>query len=364
MKFICSKFDLERAFISAERFTGKNLTLPVLGSVLLEVKGEKLFLTATNLEYAIQIILEGSGAKEGRVCVPAKIASSFLQSVREDEIQIEERQGNLEIKTAGRETRVNGVSAEDFPLIPTIKKTHSFTLNGFEFKRGLERVLPAVSFSEFKPELSGVYCHITPHEGRVAATDTFRLAEQVIGPGKGIKETTSFILPHRLAQEFVRVVGDAPEVAVMLGENQIMFECGGIKIISRLIEGNFPEYQAIIPKKIETSCYLKKEDLMGAVRTSSIFSSKLQDVGLRITSKEVEIAAANQEVGNFKTSIPAAVSGNEVSLHFNYRYLLDGLNVIDEGEFYLGVNSENSPSVIKNKNDASFTYVVMPIRIS
>ena len=103
---------------------------------------------------------------------------------------------------------------------------------------------------------------------------------------------------------------------------------------------------------------------MGAVRTSSIFSSKLQDVGLRITSKEVEIAAANQEVGNFKTTIPAAVSGNEISLHFNYRYLLDGLNVMDEGEFYLGANSEHTPSIIKNKNDSSFTYVVMPIRIS
>ncbi len=364
MKFTCNTYELERALTSAERFTGKNLTLPVLGSVLLEVRGEKLCLTATNLEYAIQITVEGSGSKEGRVCVPAKVASSFLQSVREDTILLEERQGNLEIKTSARETRVNGVSAEDFPLIPTIKAAHSFSVNGFEFKRGIERVLPAVSFSEFKPELSGVYCKITPHEGRVAATDTFRLAEQLIGPGAGLKETVSFILPYRLAQEFVRVAGDAAELAVVLGENQILFKFGPVNIISRLVEGNFPEYQAIIPKKLETSCYLKKDELMNAVRTSSIFSSKLQDVGVCIKSKEAEITSSNQEVGDFKTIIPAAVSGNEVMVHFNYRYLLDGLNVVDEDEFYLGLNGDNSPSIIKNKNDTSFTYIISPIHIS
>ena len=130
MKFICLKENLEKALIIAERFTGKNITLPILGNILLETSETALFVTATNLEYAIRIKVAGKIEKAGRVSVPAKIVSSLLQSTRSEKVDLEEKQGSLFIKTDTRDIRINGIIAEDFPLLPKIKKTYSVTVDG------------------------------------------------------------------------------------------------------------------------------------------------------------------------------------------------------------------------------------------
>lgn len=363
MKFICKKEKLERALAFAERFTGKNLALPILANILFDAGDGVLVVTATNLEHAIQISVPGSSAKPGRVSVAAKIVSSFIQSVHEENIELEEKQGNLYIKSDTRHTRINGLPAEDFPLIPKIKKNNSFVIEAALFRDGIAKVIPATSISEFKPELTGVFVKITPTEIKFAATDTFRLAEKIIqrrSEGEGV----SFILPHRVALELTRVLDGDGEVRVSLGENQIVCESEGIKIISHLVEGNFPEYSAIIPKNFETSCYLNRAEVASAVRASSIFASKLQEVTLLFQGKNFEITAVNQDVGEYKTEVPAAVTGKNVSISFNHRYLLDGLNLIEDGDFFLGLNNENAPSLICSKTDKSFVYVMMPIRTS
>src|SRR3989338_8087583 len=214
MKFSCVKENLERALSTAERFTGKNITLPILSNVLLEVKGNELTVTGTNLEYAVELKVPGKGLKEGRVSVPAKILNSLLQSLNEEKVELEEKGNNLFIHTVLRNTRINGMSAEDFPLIPKIKKTISVSVEASSFKLGMEKLLPAVSASEFKPELTGVYVHFSPKNIKLAATDTFRLAEKVL-PFKGQEgETFSFILPQRVALELSRIISDQEEVEV------------------------------------------------------------------------------------------------------------------------------------------------------
>lgn len=363
MKFSCVKEKLERAIMIAERFTGKNVTLPILGNILLRFGDNALMLTATNLEHAIEIKVPGNSSGEGNITVPAKVASALIQSIKDEKIELEGKQGSLIITTDTRDTRVNGMISDDFPLIPKVKAGTYFSVEGGLLRRGLERVIPAVSLSEFKPELGGVFFKIDAHNLRLAATDTFRLAE-ISFPlvKKDADARASFILPHRVAGELMRVLGDTGDVTVALGENQVLFEINGIKITSRLIEGNFPEYNAIIPKNFETTCFFGKDDMRDAVRASSIFTSSLQDVSLRFHDKGIQVRSINSEIGEYKTDIAVPVQGREITMNFNYRYLLDGLNALHEHEVVWGSNSEYTPAVLRNKSDGSFLYIIMPIR--
>ncbi len=363
MKFTCLTIHLQRALGIAERFTGKNLTLPVLSSVLMEVSQNTLHVRATNLEHAVEIAVAGTGAQEGRVVVPARVVSQLIQSVADERAELEERHGCLLVRTRGRETKINGLNPEEFPLIPKVTQAAIATIDGAVLGRGIASVLPAVSLSEFKPELCGVLFHLASHEVRCAATDTFRLAEfraRYTGDaGKGM----SFILPQRIGQEMGRIVTAGEEGAITAGDNQALFETADVRVLSRLIDGTFPEYGGIIPKNFESSCYLKRTDLLSAVKAASIFSSKLQEVTLSFTKKGVGVAARNTEVGEYTTEIPAAMTGKDVMVSFNYRYLLDGLNLLTEDECFFGVNGEAAPGMIRNKADGSVLYVMMPIRI-
>lgn len=365
MKFICTKENLEKILSVAERFIGKNLTLPILGNILFECGENDLKISATNLEYAMQAEIPGKSEKEGKVCIPAKIINSLIQSLKDERIGLEGKQTNLIITTDTRRVIINGVPPGDFPLIPKIKKTVSFSIDSASFQDALAKVLPAVSTSEFKPELTGVYMKASQKEVCLAATDTFRLAEKKVGMDEKIKgDSCVFILPSRIAQELTRILSGVEDVTISLGDNQVLFEIGGIKIISRLIDGNFPEYGAIIPKEFATSGFFKKAEVVNAVRSSSIFSSKLQDVSFTFYSKGVEVSSANSDIGEFKTSLAASMTGKELAVSFNHRYLLDGLNALHEEEFFFGLNGENKPSFLRDKADGSFLYVLMPIRLT
>lgn len=376
MKFLCLKEKLEKALVVAERFTGKNVTLPILGNVLLETDETMLYVTATNLEYAVRIKVPGKVLRSGKVSVPAKIVSSLVQSTRFEKIDLEEKRGNLFITTDTRNSMINGISVDDFPLLPKIKKTAFFVLDHLSLTAGLFKVLPAVSLSEFKPELNGIFFRVSGNILYLAATDTFRLAEKILElteKSQGEGGEINFILPQRMAQELTRLPAK-DELTVSLGDNQVLFETDEIKIISRLIEGNFPEYSGIVPKNFEITSFIKKDELIEAVRSSSIFVSKLQEVRLNLGSQILEIASANPEVGEYKTRLEAQSSGKGlspnagqeggISLNFNFRYLLDGLNSLDDKEVFLGFNSENSPTILRNKEEGSFKYILMPIRVS
>lgn len=363
MKFSCAKEKLEYALIAVERFTGKNTTLPILGNVLLEDKKNSLYVSATNLECAIQIHIPGNGNGEGKLSVPAKIISSFVQSFKDERIELEANQENLLIKANNKNTRINGMSAEEFPLVPKVNPVSCFWVDGIFLTKGLAKVLPAVSISEFKPELNGVFFKFISNQLHLVATDTFRLAEQVLPLKKKDGESASFIVPYRISSELARVFGDE-EVKISLGENQVLFESGGIAITARLVEGNFPDYQQIIPRNFNTSVYVNGKDFIEAVRASSLFVSKLQDVALSFHDSVLDINSRNQEIGEYATSVPVTLQGKSVSLSVNYRYLLDGINNISGKDLFWGCNNEDSPIMLCDKEDNSFLYILMPIRLN
>lgn len=365
MKFSCMKDKLENAIVLAERFTGKKTNLPILANILLESNATSLQLTATNLESAVQIDILGKGSGVAKTSIPAKILSAFLQTLDEEKIDLEWRQNSLSIRSASRGSKINSMPVDEFPLIPKIQAESRFSLDAHEFQKGIEKVLPAVSLSEFKPELAGVLLRISGPILTLAATDTFRLSEKTIPLIRQPDEDeVSCILPGRIAGEMMRLATFGDEFRFTLGGGQMLLECGEVKMISRLVDGVFPDYKAIIPKNFETSGSIRREELRSTIRASSIFSSKLHDVCLRFDENTIDVTSQNDEIGEYETRVPAFMSGREATVRFNYRYLLDGLNALDEEEIFFGLSGETTPALLRNKNDASFVYLVMPIRLS
>lgn len=366
MKFSCITSHLTRAAGIAERFCGKNIALPALSHLLIEAEGSTITVTATNLEHAITWRVPGRVANHGKVCLPAKILSSLLQSFGDEKIEVEEERGNLRLKTNSRDGKINGINADDFPLVPKVKKTASFSIEASLFAQNLARVLPAVSGSEFKPELAGVFMRAATDTLTLAATDTFRLAECTLPLTPIVSgEALSCIVPERTAQEMARIFDrDAGSAKVFLGENQLLVEVAEGMMVSRLIEGNFPDYRAIIPARFTTSAYIKKNELLAGIRSASIFASKLQETTIRFSVDGLEIVAANPDVGDYRVTVPAAFEGKEIAMSFNWRYLLDGVQSLEDEEIFFGCTQESSPALLRNKSHQRFSYVVMPIRLT
>lgn len=363
MKFSCVREKLDYALTTADRFTGKNISLPILGSILLYAKNGSLAIIATNLEHAVEIVLSGNSEKEEKICIPARISSAFVQSLSDERVDGEIKNTHLVLKSGSRTTKINCLLADEFPLLPSLKKHTGVTVSSSLLRDGLELVIPAVSLSGFKPELNGVLFKAGKQSLTLAATDTFRLAEKTIPTVRMRSEKNfSFILPSRAASEVARVSGRSEDTEIWVDENQALFSSGDVRIVSRLIDGVFPEYESIVPKNFESTNIMKKNDIRDSIRASGIFSSKLQDVTLSFQESHIEISSQNQDVGEYKTRVPSLFLGKPLTVSFNYRYILDGLNSLREEDVFWGCNSENTPTLIRNKDDNSFIYIVMPIR--
>jgi DNA polymerase-3 subunit beta len=364
MKFSCITSHLTRAAGIAERFCGKNISLPALSHVLVEASDGVVVVTGTNLEHAVEWRVPARVARKGRVCLPAKVLSSILQSFGDEKVEAEDERGNLRLKTSSRDGRVNGMSPDDFPLVPKIKKTAAFSVDAGVVSAAIARVLPAVSRSEFKPELSGIMMRAAGDTLTMAATDTFRLAESVVSLKRSVAgDDIACIVPERTAQEITRTFDqDAGVVEIAVGENQLLAETADGRIVSRLIEGSFPDYRAIIPTGFTTSAYIKKNELIAAIRSASIFASKLQEATVRFSAQGLEVVSANPDIGDYRVTVPAAFEGNEVAISFNWRYLLDGVQSLEDEDVFFGCTRESSPALLRNKSHQRFSYVVMPIR--
>ena len=365
MKIVCLKNNLLPPSITAERFIGKNVTLSILNSVLLETKNKKLYISATDLEIAFEAEIVCKVVQEGRITIPIKIFNQILQSIPDNEI-ILERKGNLLYITFGdSEVFIHSTSEGDFPIIPEIKSTSLITMPAVLFKTALTQVSPAVSFSDVKPEISGIYFNIEKKRVVLTSTDTFRLAEKTIFLNTGDNKKDSFIIPYKTAQELMRIIGDDAdgEFRIYHKEGHALFIFQNMNITSRLIDGNFPEYKAIIPTSFTTSAVANKKELIQKVRLASVVSGKLFDILLQFSQNEIEVSAQSQEVGKTHSKIKTKIKGKDVSISFNYRYFLQGIDATqNQEEIFIGANSDTTPVLLSDPNDNSFLYIVMPIR--
>ena len=376
MKLITLKENLILGLNIVSRITGKNLTLPVLNNILMSVEKNFLNLSTTDLELGIKYWFLIKTEKEGKITVPAKTLTNFINSLPDGKIFIELKNQNLNINCQDYQTEIKGLSAEEFPIIPQIKGEDFIELNNQVFCDGLSQVVDFITLNQTRPELSGVYFNFKKDALYLTATDSFRLAEKTLFFEKKNNKEFSFILPQKSAREIINILsGKEGKINLYFSSNQVLFEYPmpetdhpQIQIISRLVEGDYPDYQEIIPKKHEAMIVLPREKFLNHIKTASIFSGKTNEVKIKLAPQKdgVEILSQNPELGENKSFLQGQVkyeSGSkEMEISFNHRFLIDGLLNIKDPEVIFEVNNDEGPAALKPKSDPSYIYIVMPIK--
>ncbi|TSC80314.1 MAG: DNA polymerase III subunit beta [Parcubacteria group bacterium Gr01-1014_29] len=366
MKFIVLKENLCEGVLLAEKSTGKKTTLPILSSILCSAQNGKILLVGTNLETAVEVWVGGKIEREGSIAIPARVLSSYISLVGGDQITLSSRGENLEVSSDKGKTIIRGCSTNDFPLVPRQEEISRFTLPAGSLRDALRRVVFAVSVSDIRPELASIFFSITPTTTIIAATDSFRLAEQKIQGTFGEKGWSQvFLLPAKSANDLARLLEREEEnVLVSLGKGQIVFSTKRFRLTSRLTEGSFPDYKQIVPAVFCTEFNLPKDVIMDTLRVTGLFVSKLHDVIFHVqpSQKRVEVRSANADVGENIASLPATIQGSELQISFNYRYIMDGLGQV-EGDVVFGFTSASGPLMIRTRDDTSYFYVVMPMKV-
>lgn len=363
MKLECDIEKIKNNISKAERITGKNLTLPVLNSILLIASGKSLKIRSTNLNLGIEIEIPVKIEKEGIMAVSGSILSNVLSNITDKEkILLEDKDGNLLIKTKKNQLRIKGQAYEDFPTIPLVTG-NKIEIENKKFLEGIKAVYYSASISDIKPEISSVYIYGDGEYLVFVATDSFRLAEKKIKI-KGIEEFTGILIPFKNIPEILRVLSEEDEVLkINFNKNQISFSFDGVYLTSRIIDGVFPDYRQIIPKEFKTEVVTLKQDLLNALKMSNIFSDKFNQINIRVSPKEkiFEISSQNNDVGDNKTHLDGAISGEEIELSFNYKYFLDCFQSITKDSVSIKFNQTLKPMVIKSNPDELFTYLIMPM---
>lgn len=376
MKIICTQENLNRALNIVGKVVNKNTTLPILNNVLLKTEKNGLKLSATNLELGVDYWIGGKIEKDGEITIPTKLFSNFISNLPGENVEIKTREDMVNIKCDGYKTNIKGIDAKEYPLTPKLEIEYLFRIKSDVFKKALSQVLPSVSLSESRMEITGVFMDFSGiEEGKVVlvATDSYRLAQKTLEISKNdinkdtlkvLSNIHSVIIPKNAAQELARDLGDGDEVLeVVVTESQILFGFGHASILSRLIEGKYPDYKQVIPEKFLASAVMDLNNISHAVRIASFFSSASNNsVKFKLVQNgKVEISSEANDLGNNNSRIDADVKGEELEVIYNYKYLMDGLNSIN-GNVVLDANNENAPSVLRSDSDNSFIYIIMPIR--
>ena len=269
-----------------ERITGKNLTLPVLSSILLIASGKSLKLRSTNLSLGIEVEISAKIEEEGTLAISGSVLNAIFSNVSQNEnVRLEEKDGNLLIKTKKSQIKLKSQPHDDFPTIPTVTGT-TFEIEGKKFAEGIKAVYYSSSVSDIKPEISSVFLYTDSDNLVFVSTDSFRLAEKKVKV-KGIEEISGILIPFKNITEILRVFGEFQGVIkVCFNKNQISFSSDNVYLTSRIIDGIFPDYRQIIPKGTSTDVVVLKQDLLNALKLSNIFSDKFNQVNLKITPKE------------------------------------------------------------------------------
>lgn len=362
MKLRVTQENLNKALSSVGRIASNRATLPILSNILLKTKDNRLSVSATNLDIAITHYIGAKITKEGSTTVPARLTHDFIASLPSGVIDLKLKDQKLSITTEKYKSTINGISAEDFPVMPAIEGGKTWSINAKKLKSGLQQTIFSASNDDSRPVLTGVYLH--SYEGKlyVVATDSYRLAE------KELVETNdeiSLLIPANAMQELLRLIpDDEEEVEVVHDDQQVLFKLGDIELVTRQIDGNYPDYRKLIPKNFSVEAELKKPDFVNITKVSSLFARESAGSITINASEEDEVLNINSiasQLGENKASAEAKITG-EGSVTLNSRYIIDALSAVEGDKVTFSFNGKLEPCVLKNPKVKDYLHVIMPLK--
>ena len=365
MKFRCERDKLVEALTAAGRaVANRGGALPVLAGVRAELTGNRLKLTGSDLELTIAVELEVAGEGDGIAVLPSKIASDLVRSLGDPRVEISVDGDEAHI-TAGRfESSLRLLPADEFPRL-AMPADDAVTLAAKDFAAALHQVVPAASADDARPILTGVLMAAEAGGLRLVATDSYRLAVRDLPGTTVLSEGQSVLVPSRALKELERLLGDAEEITLRLGEREATFEVGGIRLTTRLIEGEFPNYRGLIPASHPNRLTVGREALVEAVRRVKLMAREPNTpVRLAMSADGLELIAITQDVGQAHEQLDATYAGEDLVVAFNPDYLLSGVDVTPGDEITLDTVDAQKPAVIRSAGAQEFLYLLMPVRVS
>lgn len=365
MELTVTQENFARALSAVGRVASTKTQLPILSNILLRTDGNRLLIAATNLEIATTQYIGAKIAKPGAITVPARLISEFVSSLPKDSIELKVVGENIHITSGKYHSIINGVIADDFPELPTINENDSvsYSINTEEFKQAVSQTIITASSDSTRPVLTGVYWH--SHEGWIflAATDGYRLSERRLVE---TKSEVAAIIPTQTLQEVLRTITDESDtIDVLFDESQVRFRINEAEVISRLVDGNFPDYRQLIPAQSDITATMNKQDFTRVTKISGLFareSGGSVTVTVDSDKKTVSLHSIASELGENTSELDAVISGDgQVTL--NSRYLSEALGVIDATEISFSFSGKLSPCIIKStKDDTNYYHVIMPLK--
>lgn len=362
MKLQVTQENLAKALNTVARVANSRQTLPILSNVLLKTIDNRLSIAATNLDIGITHYIGSKIEAPGSITVPARLTQDFIANLPDSILQLELVDNKLHITTDKYQSTINGIAAEDFPVMPAISSGTAWSMSARALKKGLQQVAFAASADDARPVLTGVYLHSEGGELYIVATDSYRLAEKNVGKNK---KSINLLVPASAIGDLLRVMGDKDEqITVTHDDQQVLFQAGDVSLVARLIEGNYPDYRKLIPSKFAVTAKLKREDFINIAKVSSLFARESAgSITIKVDSgaKKVSINSIASQLGENTATADAAVKGDG-GVTLNSRYLLEALNAFGDEDIELCFNGKLEPCILRSPTSPDYLHLVMPLR--
>lgn len=373
MKFTCTKENFAHGLSLVAGLTGKNSHLPILSNVLISAADAKVQICATNLEVAIRTHLRAKVDRPGSFTVPAKTISEYVGLLRDGQVEVELTGNELSVVSGTAKTKIKGVTADEYPVIPPVDESYGYTVAIDALKNGLSRAIVAAAKNEIRPELNSVYFGFFTerHQGLVlAATDSYRLSEARLPIAQG-SHVAQVIVPARAVFEMIRLFGankaeDAEGGArLWVGASQLAVRYDAFEMTTRLIDGKYPDYAQIIPAAFKTTAVFPVDVMVGVIKAAGLFTtSGVNAVSFHFKPDDqtAGVSSTSTQTGEHSATLEATVSGEENTIFLNHRYMIEGLQHLGSDMAELNMNSADAPCLIQSPDSRDFLYLVMPIR--
>jgi len=344
-----------------QKAVSNRTTLPILSGIYVEAISDNLTLYATDLEIAIKTSAKAQIKKEGQIVLPAKLITEIVKNLPEAKVELvsNENENTLQIKSQQSTFNLNTLAPDDYPHFPDTEDTASFKILKKDFDKAVRQVINSASKDESRPILTGALINIEKEKIKIVATDSYRLALKEISSKNS--SATQAIIPHRALDEASKI--ECKDIKITLSPNQAVFYLNDTTIVSRLINGQYPNYSQLFPQKFETTIVSNKDELLSAVKRVSILSLNNTPLKINTSSGKLKISAETADYGSANEEIMATTKGKDIEIAFNAKYLIDGLLGIDGENAVLELVDPLQPGILKS-DEKGFNYLLMPIRLS
>lgn len=371
MKFICDKNSLLNGVNIAMRGVSPRTTLPILQGIMIKTYGDSIILSSTDLEIGIECKINAQIKEDGGVVVSSKVFSELTRKLPDDDVIIETSDNNIvNIRCGTTEFTISGSDVSEFPEIPDIIKEHSFKTSQRILKEMIRKTVFCISQEQTRPILTGVLFEIYNNKIKAVALDGFRMAisqhevENALFENE-VTDKYSIVIPGKTLDEISKILDDDDSnVTIYHTNNQVLFQINNTKVISRLLEGNYMNYNAVLPREHKTLVKINRLDLMGGIERASLLAEGKNNLIKFLVEDEYMTISSNSEKGKMSEKINISMEGVFLEIAFNSRYLLEALRVIDEDELELYFISSINPLIIKPSGSDEYLYMILPVKLN